>query len=254
MLTLSALILAYLMGAIPTAFLIGKKVKGIDLREHGSGNLGATNIFRTLGPWWGVLVLALDMVKGMAAVLVMQLVLGLRDPEAGMPLHLPRDVWRILAGFVAAVGHTLSPFVSFHGGKGVATTAGAYIILAPYPFLTALVVFGIAFAATRIVSLASLCAAAVLPVAVAYFEWKSRSPFSKTIFVFTLLICIWVMVKHRANIKRLQAGTEKPLAVANIDAAKSPVAGSGRLPAGVDDEAAAPQGIGDDMRRHGSEQ
>jgi acyl-phosphate glycerol 3-phosphate acyltransferase len=179
----------------------------------------------------------------MAAVLLMQLAFGLRDPDAGMPLYIPRDVWRILAGFVAAMGHTLSPFVGFHGGKGVATTAGAYIVLAPYPFLTALAVFGGAFAVTRIVSLASLSAAAVLPVAVAYFEWKSGDGFSKTIFVFTLLICVWVMVKHRANIKRLQAGTERPLETGDAAASGAP---QRTVPAA--DEPSEREAAGDDRR------
>lgn len=210
MLYVGCFLLAYCLGAIPTAFLIARRVRGIDLRRHGSGNLGATNVFRTLGPWWGVLVLLLDMVKGAVPVLLMTLLLGGRDPADPLPLHLPPDVLRIAAGFAAAMGHTLSPFVGFHGGKGVATTAGAYAILAPYPILVGLAVFGAVFAATRIVSLGSLSAAAVLPVAVAFFEWKSAQ-FSKTIFGFTLAIAAWVIWKHRANIRRLQDGSEKPL-------------------------------------------
>lgn len=214
-LALLALLAAYALGAVPFSQLVAKRVKGIDLRRHGSGNLGATNIYRTLGPGWGVLVLLLDMAKGAAAVLLMQTLLGLLDPADGMPLRLPRDIWRIFAGFLAALGHTLSPFVGFRGGKGVATTAGAYFILAPYPLLTAMAVFAAAMGVTRIVSLASLSAAAVLPVAVAYFEWRSHDGFSKTIFVFTLVICVWVMLKHRANIQRLKSGTEKPLEPGN---------------------------------------
>ena len=117
---------------------------------------------------------------------------------------------------MAALGHTLSPFVGFHGGKGVATTSGAFFVLAPYPMLIALAAFAIVMAITRIVSLGSIVAAIVLPLAVGYFELRSAQ-FSKTIFVFTLVICIWVLIKHRANIKRLQAGTEKPLEANNGD-------------------------------------
>lgn len=210
MLYVGCFLLAYCLGAIPTAFLVARRVRGIDLRHHGSGNLGATNVFRTLGPWWGVLVLLLDMIKGAVPVLAMTLLLAGRDPAGTLPLHLPPDVLRIAAGFAAALGHTLSPFVGFHGGKGVATTAGAYAILAPYPILAGVAVFGVIFAFTRIVSLSSLSAAAVLPIAVAYFEWKSEQ-FSKTIFGFTLIIVAWVIWKHRANIRRLQDGSEKPL-------------------------------------------
>jgi glycerol-3-phosphate acyltransferase PlsY len=211
---LIVLLCSYLIGSVPFSFIVAKRVKGVDLRRIGSGNLGATNIVRTLGPGWGVLVLLLDMGKGALAVLLMTAVVGARPEGQPLPLHLPPDVFRILAGFLAALGHTLSPFVSFHGGKGVATTSGAFFILAPYPTLTALAVFGVVFAVTRIVSLGSLCAAAVLPVAVAFFEWHSPQ-FSKTIFFFTLVICIWVIHRHRANIERWQRGKEQPLVPAN---------------------------------------
>lgn len=210
MLLIIVLLLAYLIGAIPFSFMIAKRVRGIDLREHGSGNLGATNVFRTLGPWWGVLVLLLDMAKGAAAVLAMTAVISTWPEGQATPLHLPPDLWRIFAGFFASLGHTLSPFVGFHGGKGVATTCGAFFVLAPYPTLVALGAFAIMMAITRIVSLGSIVAAVVLPIAVGYFEFRSEQ-FSKTIFVFTLIICLWVLFKHRANIKRLHAGTEKPL-------------------------------------------
>jgi glycerol-3-phosphate acyltransferase PlsY len=221
MLLLACVLAAYLLGAIPFSFVVAQRVKGIDLRLHGSGNLGATNIFRTLGPGWGVLVLLLDMAKGAGAVLLMSWLAANWPPGEPTPLHLPPDMWRIFAGAMAAFGHTFSPFVGFHGGKGVATTAGAYFVLAPFPTLTALVVFGVVLAVTRIVSLSSLCAAAVLPVAVAYFE--ARSPqFSKTIFVFTLVVCLWVIHRHRRNIERLQAGTEKPIGAGSRSEAGTP--------------------------------
>jgi len=204
------LVLAYFLGAIPTSYWIARRVAGIDLREHGSGNLGATNVFRTLGGRWGGLVLFIDMLKGAVAVLLMTALLGARTAHAPLPLHLPPDVLRIAAGFVAAIGHTLSPFVGFHGGKGISTTAGAFSVLAPYPLITVLVIWGITFAFGRIVSLASLCATIALPAAVAFFEWRSES-FSKTIFGFTLVIVIWVLFKHRANIRRLADGTESQL-------------------------------------------
>lgn len=210
MLMLAVVVAAYLIGSIPFSFIIGKRVRGIDLRRHGSGNLGATNVFRTLGPWWGVLALALDMAKGAGAVLLMTAVVAGWPEGRSLPLHLPPDVWRIVAGFIAAVGHTLSPFVSFHGGKGVATTGGAYFVLAPYPTIVAAVVFGAVAGLTRIVSLASISGAVVLALSVAYFESISAQ-FSKTIFFFTLAICGWVIYRHRANIARLQAGTEKPI-------------------------------------------
>lgn len=220
MMLILVLVFAYLLGAVPFSFIIARRLRGIDLREHGSGNLGATNVYRTMGPGWGVLCLLLDMAKGAGAVLAMTAVTSSWPEGQVTPLHLPPDLWRIFAGFVTALGHTLSPFVGFHGGKGVATTSGAFFVLAPYPTLCALGAFAIMMAVTRIVSLGSIVAAVVLPLAVGYFELRSEQ-FSKTIFVFTLIICIWVVVKHRANIRRLAAGTEKPLE-ANGDGEATP--------------------------------
>jgi acyl phosphate:glycerol-3-phosphate acyltransferase len=216
-----AIILAYALGAIPFSFLVARRVRGIDLREHGSGNLGATNVYRTLGPAWGVGVLLLDMAKGAAAVLVMTLAITYWPEGKSLPLHLPADIWRIVAGLLAAVGHTASPFMNFRGGKGVATTAGAYFVLAPYPLLITLGIFGIVLGVTRIVSIGSITAAAVLPFSVLFFEIGSES-FSKTITIVTFLVCAWVIVKHRANIKRLQEGTEKRLATDAVDNGEEP--------------------------------
>jgi acyl phosphate:glycerol-3-phosphate acyltransferase len=206
------LLLCYLLGSVPFSYLITKRVSGIDLRTQGSGNLGATNVFRTVGPGWGLLCLLLDMLKGAGAVLLMSALIVLEPASGELPLNLSADSWRILAGFCASLGHMLSPFMKFKGGKGVATTAGAFFVLAPWPIAIALVVFGFVFAASRIVSLGSISAAAVLPLAVIYFEIKS-SDFSWTITIFTLAICLWVILKHRANIRRLQDGSEAKLKV-----------------------------------------
>ena len=244
----------YLLGAIPFSHIVATRRAGLDLREVGSGNLGATNVFRNVGPAWGLVVLILDMAKGAAAVALMTAVVAGWPEGRPTPLHLPPDVWRILAGLVAALGHTLSPFVGFkggkslpvgftydawriiagllaaighslspfvrfRGGKGVATTAGAFFVLAPWPLVFALVVFAIVFALKRIVSLASLCAAALLPVATIYFEWKSDD-FSWTLSIFTVAICIFVVVRHQENIKRLRQGEEKPLVGGDKDETK----------------------------------
>ncbi len=213
---LFAMIAAYLLGSLPFSFFVARRVRGIDLRQHGSGNLGATNIFRTLGPWWGVFVLLLDMAKGAAAVLLMSWAVTLWPEDRSLPLHLNADVWRILSGALASFGHTFSPFVSFQGGKGVATTAGCFLVLAPYPILAALTVFALVFGISRIVSLGSICAAAVLPVAVVFFELKSED-FSWTIMIFTVAIATWVVLRHRANIERLQNGTENQLVAGGRD-------------------------------------
>jgi len=208
---LATLVLAYLLGAIPFSLLIGRKVKGIDLREHGSGNLGATNVYRTLGAGWGGACLLLDMAKGVAAVLVMTLVVGSQAAGESLPLRLTPDMYRILAGIVAILGHSFSPFVGFRGGKGIATTFGVFLVLEPFPVLFAFAVFLAVFLATRIVSLGSLCAAAVFPWAVLIFEVRSPKPFSTTLIVFSFVLAAVVIWRHRANIQRLRDGTEKAL-------------------------------------------
>jgi glycerol-3-phosphate acyltransferase PlsY len=216
MIIIGALLLAYLLGSVPFSYIAGRRLRDIDLREHGSGNLGATNVYRTLGPGWGIAVLVLDMAKGAVAVLLMSVVVDHFLAGERLLLGIPADLWRITAGITASVGHTASPFVGFKGGKGVATTAGAYFVLAPYPILFALVMFGAIMGVTKIVSLASIAAAVVLPFAVLFFEIQSDT-FSKSITIVTFVISAWVVVKHRDNIKRLQEGTEKRLTTTPSD-------------------------------------
>jgi glycerol-3-phosphate acyltransferase PlsY len=207
MLLILFLVIAFCLGSIPFSFIIGKRVKGIDLREYGSGNLGATNVFRTLGPWWGGLCLFLDMAKGAAAVGLMTWLVSSWPEGQVTPFHITPDLFRIFAGVVASLGHTFSPFVNFHGGKGVATTAGAFAVLEPLAILVTLVAFLSVFLSTKIVSVASIAAAAILPWAVIFFEWRSLDT-SKTLIWFTFIICGWVIFKHRGNIVRLSQGTE----------------------------------------------
>ena len=220
MLLILFLLIAFALGSIPFSFIIGRQVKGIDLRQHGSGNLGATNVFRNLGPWWGGLCLFLDMAKGAAAVLLMTLLVNSWPHGEPTPFHITPDLFRIFAGFLAAMGHTFSPFVGFHGGKGVATTTGAFVVLEPYAILVTLVVFLAVLGTTRIVSLASIVGATILPLAVVFFEWRSLE-LAKTITAFTFLICAWVIWKHRTNITRLREGTEKQISAGNADAPSS---------------------------------
>ncbi len=207
MLLIIFLIIAFALGAVPFSFLIAKRVKGIDLRKHGSGNLGATNVFRTLGPWWGGLCLLLDLAKGAAAVGLMTWLVSTWPEGEPTPFNITPDLFRIFAGFLAALGHTFSPFVGFHGGKGVATTGGAFAVLAPFPVILATVAFLAVLASTRLVSLASITAASVLPVAVLFFELTRGRP-SLTIIAFVFLTCAWVIFRHRSNIARLKDGTE----------------------------------------------
>jgi glycerol-3-phosphate acyltransferase PlsY len=218
MLLILFLILAFGLGSTPFSFIICKRVKGIDLREYGSGNLGATNVFRTLGPAWGGLCLFLDMAKGAAAVGLMTWLVSTWPADMGTPFHITPDLFRIFAGFAAGMGHTFSPFVGFHGGKGVATTAGAFAVLEPLAMVVTLAIFLIMLALTRFVSLASICAATVLPFAVLFFELNSDQT-SSTIIVFVTLLCGWVIFKHRTNIARLREGTEGKI----LDGNENPV-------------------------------
>ena len=207
MLLILFMIIAFALGSIPFSFIIGKQVRGIDLREHGSGNLGSTNVFRNLGPGWGSLCLFLDMAKGAVAVLLMTWLVNQWPPDAPTPFHITPDLFRIFAGFLASVGHTFSPFVDFHGGKGVATTGGSFAVLAPFPVIIATAAFLVVFLVTRMVSLGSIAASSVLPVAVLIFELSSEQT-SSTIIVFVALACGWVIFKHRSNIARIKGGTE----------------------------------------------
>ncbi|HSA55987.1 MAG TPA: glycerol-3-phosphate 1-O-acyltransferase PlsY [Gemmatimonadaceae bacterium] len=188
---LLALAVSYVLGSISFAYLAGR-LKGMDLRRHGSGNLGATNVLRTLGAPWAAAVLALDAAKGVAAVLLVPRLLG-PGPEA----------WPLACGVAAIGGHVWPVFLRFRGGKGVATAAGAFAALAPVPFLAALAAFGLVLLATRYMSLGSLTGAAVLPVGVALLR-GARDP----LFFVSVGVALFVFWTHRANLDRLRRGVE----------------------------------------------
>ena len=186
--------LSYLIGSIPAAFLAGKLARGIDLREHGSGNLGATNVYRVLGPKIALVVLLVDALKGAVPVLVFP---GWTD--AARP-----DLWAIAYAVAASCGHVRSVFLLWRGGgKGVATAAGAFMALAPLPSLVALGAFVVVLLARGYVSLASLSAATVLPAMIGLRDGV-RSP----LFVVSAAVTAFVFWTHRANIGRLRRGEE----------------------------------------------
>ena len=186
--------LSYLIGSIPAAYLAGKLTRGIDLREHGSGNLGATNVYRVLGPRIALVVLLVDALKGAVPVLAFP---GVTDA--------PRtDLWAIAYAVAAIAGHVRSIFLLWRGGgKGVATAAGAFMALAPLPSLIALGIFVIVLLARGYVSLGSLSAATVLPMIIGFRE-GIRSP----LFVVSAVVAAFVFWTHRANIGRLRRGEE----------------------------------------------
>lgn len=188
-----ALALAYLIGSIPTAYLVGR-LKGIDVRKVGSGNMGATNIYRTLGAWPAALVLAVDGAKGAAAALLVPRWFSL-DPMT----------WGLLLGLVAMIGHSRPVLLGFKsGGKGVATAGGIFAALAPVAFFAGLAGFIVTVALTRYVSLGSMLAAAILPITTAITHGVRSATFAAA-----LAVTIFVFWNHRSNITRLRRGEER---------------------------------------------
>jgi acyl phosphate:glycerol-3-phosphate acyltransferase len=188
------LVLAYLLGSVPAALIAGKLVGGIDLREHGSGNLGATNVLRTLGARVAAPVLLFDALKGAVPVLLFPKLFATGTS----------DLWAIGYGLAAIAGHVRPVYLKGKGGgKGVATTAGVVAALAPLPFAIALGVFSLVVAATRYVSLGSIVAAAVLPFAMLI----GRSIESPLVGM-SAFIAGFVLWTHRANVGRLMRGEE----------------------------------------------
>lgn len=198
---------AYLLGSVPFGLLVGK-AKGIDVRTAGSKNIGATNVGRLLGGKYFALVFVLDLLKGMAPVLAGGFVIGFAAPDA-----LTALLW-LGIGFAAIFGHMFSLFLGFKGGKGVATSAGVVLGFFPYftfPAIVALAVWGVIFKQTRIVSLASIIAALLFPLAyICFAVLRGWNLFGEQLplLVFALLMALMIVYRHRANIGRLRAGTE----------------------------------------------
>ena len=192
---------AYVLGSIPTGFLVAK-AKGIDIRTVGSGNIGATNVFRILGRPAGVLVLAADVLKGLLACgLVANLACSL-GASAHPPVPVSRDGLSVVAGAFAVLGHNYTFWLWFKGGKGVATTGGVLLALSWAGFLISTGVWLLVAALTRYVSLASIAAGFSLPFSV----WISGG--SRTLIAVFAVIGVLAVLKHRTNIRRLLDGTE----------------------------------------------
>lgn len=191
---------AYLLGSIPFGFLAAK-AKGIDIRSAGSGNIGATNALRVLGKPAGVFVLVMDALKGFGAVWLCAEILASQH-VAGSTIQTAR----IIAGIGAVLGHNYTCWLKFKGGKGIATTAGVYLALAPWAVLVGLIVFLLAVVITRYVSVGSIAAAIALPVTI----WV-MSPNNLLLGIVSTLLGALAIYKHKGNIQRLLAGTENRL-------------------------------------------
>jgi glycerol-3-phosphate acyltransferase PlsY len=184
---------AYIAGSLPIGLLVAKLWKGIDVREHGSGNIGATNVFRVVGPIAGSIVFALDVLKGLWPPLAMH--------AGGFGSE-----WRVAAGMAAILGHNFSPFLGFKGGKGIAASLGVLFGVSPKVGAAAFALWIAVVLATRYVSLGSILAAASLAPFMLLFY-----PGQWTLFAFGLIAGVFAIYKHRANIERLRNGTENRL-------------------------------------------
>ena len=202
------LLLSYLVGSIPASVWVGKLAYGIDLREHGSGNAGATNAFRVLGWRAGSVASLIDLGKGLLAAGVIATI-RLDALPSGFGFWDVESVVRLIAGMAAVIGHMYPVWAGFKGGKGVSTTAGMLLALTPGVMLLTLGVFGLVLLASRYVSVASLSATALYPSAIAIKKYGLHADgLDASIFVFSLVLATGIFIAHRSNIERLLAGTE----------------------------------------------
>ena len=195
---LGLIILAYLIGSIPTAIIISKKYFGIDIRDYGSGNMGATNTFRVLGKRYGTIVMICDILKGMAAVSLFYF----------LPFYLNNELARtnfmIGLGLASVIGHVFPIFAGFKGGKGVATLFGMLLVVQPIVAICCVVVFLLALFLTRYVSLSSVLGAIMLPISVLWI-WNEEEFLYR---LFALIIAVMVVLTHQKNIGRILRGVE----------------------------------------------
>ncbi len=204
------IILSYLVGSIPNSIIISKLVKGIDIREHGSGNAGGTNVIRILGWKFGILTILLDALKGVIAVVIVA-----RLHYGGMPFQnlTPFDDFtlvQIIAGISAVVGHIWTIFAGFKGGKGIATALGMLIIIVTVDMLVAVTVFAIVVSVSRYVSLGSIMAALAVPLTLIIREnlFHVNIEGYGTLLPFVIFVSLLVIYTHRKNVIRLINGNE----------------------------------------------
>jgi glycerol-3-phosphate acyltransferase PlsY len=202
MLTLGVIAIgSYLLGSIPFGYIAGR-IAGIDIRTHGSGNVGATNVIRSLGKAYGYPVFGLDFLKGFTAVKVSLWAAGKIQPD----WHSP-ELFGILAAISSVIGHSFPVWLSFKGGKGVATSAGALTALAPFAALIGLSIWIVTFWLTRYVSVASIAAAGALPLVILITTKVGREAGS-LLFYSSLCLAAVIIWRHRSNLSRLVRGTE----------------------------------------------
>jgi acyl phosphate:glycerol-3-phosphate acyltransferase len=207
------IILSYLIGSIPTSIIISKAAKGIDIREHGSGNAGGTNVMRILGWKHGVLVILLDALKGILAVIVVaRLHYGSMPFENATPFD-DFTLVQIIAGVAAVIGHIWTVFAGFKGGKGIATALGMLLMIVTVDMLIAVGVFILVITFSRYVSLASLAGAVAVPLALIVREniFNVDIPNYNTLLPFLIFVALLVIFTHRKNVIRLLNGNESKI-------------------------------------------
>ena len=195
-------LVAYLLGSIPAGY-IASRITGIDVRKHGSGNIGATNVLRVLGKPWGIGVFVFDTLKGFAAV---RFALWIIAGDTGAEQY--REFFAILAAAACVVGHSFPVWLRFDGGKGVATSAGALFGVVPIAALIIFLVWLLVFMTTRYVSLASIIAAIALPITIAVLV-RAHMTNGLVLLYFSAAMAALVVWRHRSNIVRLLNGTEQ---------------------------------------------
>ena len=201
---ITGIISSYLLGSIPTAYIFGRLLKGIDIRKSGSGNVGATNALRVLGKGPGISVLILDILKGFLAVFLLPVFIS-------RPVFLPEEAWLVALGLSCICGHNWTIFLGFKGGKGMATSLGVLIGLAfkvaglKYVLLLVVLTWLLVFIVTRIVSLASMISGIALPVYMFLFKE------SVILFSSSIILTLFIILRHKPNIKRLLKGEEPRL-------------------------------------------
>ncbi len=215
-------LIAFLAGSIPFGLLIAK-AKGVNIREHGSGNIGATNVLRVIGKPYGIGCLILDLLKGLIPSLAgislftfsgdtHPMAISALAPYAVELPQIQAQTLQILTALATILGHNYSPWIGFKGGKGIATSAGALIALMPAALVILLIVWALIYLTTKYVSIASIGAALSLPILTIFGSWYhgkiATGTWNKPLFVFSIVIALLAVWRHRSNIKALMDGTE----------------------------------------------
>jgi glycerol-3-phosphate acyltransferase PlsY len=215
----------FLLGSIPVGLLLAK-ARGIDIRQHGSGNIGATNVLRVMGKKFGLPCLLLDVLKGMIPTVLAITLIRFEGQPTGLAIGallpyattLPVDqqwiaqLMQVVTGLCAILGHNYSPWVGFKGGKGIATTAGVVLALMPAALVILVLFWYVLFLTTRYVSVASVSAVVALPLVTLWGSWHhgriQDGTWNKSLFAFSVVVAVLGVWKHRSNLQRLLAGTE----------------------------------------------